>query len=294
MAESNLVVLSNEIRSISKEFNNVLVSDEIDYAREARFAMQMLEGNDYLTEIAVNDKSSFRNAIINIAAIGISLNPALKCAYLVPRKGKACLDISYMGLTRLATDSGSIKWAQAEIVRAKDTFTFNGIGTKPTHIMEPFSDRGEIIGVYSVAKTIDGDYLCGTMPIKKCYRIRDRSEAYKKKKAGPWVSDEEEMIKKTIIKRDYKMWPKSDRMAQAVDIINQTDGIDFNSEIRDVTPPEDSLLQDLKNKLASVDNGEVRLLKHLSIKDKMEISKLEDLSRDQVKYSINFLSNKRS
>jgi recombination protein RecT len=37
-----------------------------------------------------------------VAAIGITLNPASKLAYLVPRDGMVCLDISYMGLLHRA------------------------------------------------------------------------------------------------------------------------------------------------------------------------------------------------
>ncbi|MBW4954009.1 recombinase RecT, partial [Klebsiella pneumoniae] len=103
-----------------------------------------------------------------------------------------------------------------------------------THNFQPFAtDRGAIVGVYCVAKTIDGDYLTDVMTIGEVYDIRDRSDAWKawvsKKKSCPWVTDEGEMIKKTIVKRSSKMWPKTERLDQAVHYLN-TDGdqgIDF-------------------------------------------------------------------
>ena len=55
---------------------------------------------------------SAQNASINVVAIGITLNPASKLAYLVSRDGMICLDTSYMGLHHLAQSAGSIKWGQ--------------------------------------------------------------------------------------------------------------------------------------------------------------------------------------
>jgi hypothetical protein len=74
----------------------------------------------------------------------------------------------------------------------------------------------------------DGDYLTHSMPISKVYDIRDRSEAWKaykkdKSKTCPWVTDEEEMIKKTCVKQASKYWPKSPRLDAAIHHMN-TDG----------------------------------------------------------------------
>jgi recombinational DNA repair protein RecT len=73
------------------------------------------------------------------------------------------------------------------------------------------------------------------MSIDECYAIRDRSEAFKKG-SGPWKTDEGEMIKKTILKREYKTWPKTDkshRMDNAVEIINEHEGVDFSNQFDD-------------------------------------------------------------
>ncbi|MGP0745242.1 recombinase RecT, partial [Escherichia coli] len=85
---------------------------------------------------------------INVAAIGITLNPASKLAYLVPRDGMVCLDISYMGLLHIAMESGVISWGQAKLVHANDTYESNGLDKAPTHKYNAFGDRGDIVGVY--------------------------------------------------------------------------------------------------------------------------------------------------
>ena len=210
------------------QFLRVAVDKSIEFDREAGFALQILTANDYLAKVARGNQGSLFAAINNVSAIGISLNPASKLAYLVPRKSSVCLDISYMGLMHIAQQCGAIQWGQAVIVREKDKFELRGVDKEPEHVYQPFADRGKIIGVYVVVKTDGGDYLTHPMPLSKVHEIRDRSEAWKayqrdKSKVCPWVTDEEEMIKKTCVKQAAKYWPRRDRLDHAVHHLN-TDG----------------------------------------------------------------------
>jgi recombination protein RecT len=226
-----LAIISGAIEEARSTFANVLTDRSISFDREAGFAVQVLGANDYAMGIATRNRQSVIDAVTNIAAIGISLNPARKQAYLVPRGGKICLDISYMGLLDLAIASGSIHWGQAELVRESDAFALNGFDKPPTHVFSPFSkDRGDIVGVYVVVKTSSGDYLTTTMTIDECNDIRDRSESWKKGKSGPWKDHPGEMVKKTVIKRASKMWPKCDRLDQAIHHLNTDgEGIELNA-----------------------------------------------------------------
>ena len=212
-----------------EQFGKVIASKSIEFEREKGFALQILQANDFLAKTAYGNSPSLQNAIINVAAIGISLNPASKLAYLIPRKGSVCLDISYMGLMHIAQECGAIQWGQAVIVRANDTFELQGLDKQPAHKYQPFGkERGEVIGVYVVVKTTEGDYLTHPMTLSAVHAIRDRSDAYKawkvdNKKTCPWVTDEEEMIKKTCVKQAAKYWPRRDRLDTAVHHMN-TDG----------------------------------------------------------------------
>lgn len=206
-------------------FSRVCADASIEFEREASFAMQVLQGNDYLMNTAMRNKTSLQAAIVNVAAIGISLNPASKLAYLVPRDSKICLDISYIGMMHLAQQTGAIQWGQAVIVKANDTFELEGIDQPPTHKFNPFGeDRGDIIGVYVVVKCDNGDYLTHAMPISKVNDIRDRSSAWKayqsKGTKCPWVTDYEEMVKKTCVKQAAKYWPRRDRLDNAIHHMN--------------------------------------------------------------------------
>lgn len=224
-----LTVISGDIYSIRPQFDSALSDRSLSFEREAGFAIQSISRNDFALKVAMENRQSVVDAVTNIAAIGISLNPAKKQAYLVPRDGRICLDISYIGLLDLAIQSGSILWGQSELVYEADGFDLNGFDKPPTHTRKPFAkDRGEIVGVYVVVKTRDGDYLTTTMQIDEVFEIRDRSAAWKawmeKKRKCPWVTDEGEMIKKTVIKRAYKLWPKADRLDTAIHHLNTENG----------------------------------------------------------------------
>lgn len=220
--------MSNELSTIVNEQRNtflaVAADKTINFEREAEFALQILNGNEYLAKVAMSNKSSLVAAINNVAAIGITLNPAQKLAYLVPRKGAVCLDVSYMGLMYLAQVSGAIQWGQAVIVRANDHFEIRGVDKEPIHTYSPFGERGEIIGCYAVVKTDSGDYLTEAMSKAQIDDIKVRSEAWKAyEKNGtkcPWVTDYEEMAKKTVVKRAAKYWPRRERLDKAVHYLN--------------------------------------------------------------------------
>ncbi|WP_436875848.1 recombinase RecT [Siccibacter turicensis] len=193
----------------------------VTWAKESQFAIQLFQKNDFLAKTAINNPISAQNAIINVAAIGITLNPASKLAYLVPRDGMVCLDISYMGLLHLAQATGSIKWGQCKLVYSNDTYESNGLDTAPTHKYNAFGDRGSVVGGYCTVKTPDGDYLTEEMSLAEI----KATEATSKAKNGPWKNFWEEMARKTIVKRASKYWPRAERLDNAIHVINEDEGI---------------------------------------------------------------------
>jgi len=239
--------VSTLVESQREQFGRVAIDKAIEFDREAGFAIQILGASDYLSKVALNNKPSLYAAINNVAAIGISLNPASKLAYLVPRKGGVCLDLSYMGLMHIAQQCGAIQWGQAVIVREKDIFELRGVDKEPLHTYQPFStERGKIIGVFVVVKTDGGDYLTHPMTLTKVNEIRDRSEAWKayqkdKSKTCPWVTDEEEMIKKTCVKQASKYWPRRERLDAAVHHLNTEGGEGL--PIKANTMPEEEIAE---------------------------------------------------
>jgi len=213
------------VGTAKEKFLAVQSDNSLNFESEAGFACQSLLANEYALKIALSKKDSLIRSIQNLGAIGISLNPAKKQAYLVPRNGQICLDISYMGLMDLATATGAVLWVQADVVREKDNFELNGLGKEPIHKHNPFAkDRGEIVGAYVTAKTKDGDYLTDCMSIDEILSIKARSQAVKAGKQTPWDTDPVEMYKKTVVKRAYKYWPRNDRLESAIHYLNNDGG----------------------------------------------------------------------
>lgn len=227
------------IDRVEKDFQ-ALAPVGMNFKGERGFALQHLQNNDYLMKVAQSNPISLAQAMKNVAAIGLSLNPAKKQAYLIPRSVKAgnqwvnkvFLEPSYVGMCDLATSSGLILWVQARCVYASDTFEDNGPGQLPTHKYDAFAkmqERGEFVGAYVVAKTKEGDFLTTTMNAEQIFKIRDKSEQYKKSRSGPWVDHFEEQAKKTVVRNAFKMWPHGEhmeRLAAAVEISNQNEGFE--------------------------------------------------------------------
>ncbi len=231
------------VRQQEPLFCGALTDQSITWAKESQFAIQLFQKNDFLAKTAINNPISAQNAIINVAAIGITLNPASKLAYLVPRDGMVCLDISYMGLLHLAQATGSIKWGQCKLVYSNDTYESNGLDTAPTHKYNAFGDRGEVVGGYCTVKTPDGDYLTEEMSLAEI----KATEATSKAKNGPWKNFWEEMARKTIVKRASKYWPRAERLDNAIHVINEDEGI-HQEPVMAHTPESEVILSEEQRK----------------------------------------------
>jgi len=231
-----LELAEKDIYKLEDTFNAIKTVEQMNFKKECEFALQLLKSNEYLLQIASTNPESLEHAIKNVAAVGLSLNPAKKSAYLVPRDGKVCLDVSYYGMKEVATTSGSVVLVKARIIRENDTFEYQGLDKEPIHSFKPFDKkRGEIVGVFCAAKTIHGDWISDHMLIEEVHKIRDRnSKSYiNKPNSSPWKSDYEEMVKKTMIRRAAKEWPRfnnDNRVDNLVQVMDEVHGVDFEKE----------------------------------------------------------------
>ena len=254
--------LSVFLDQLAPDFDGLVHEDAtLSFARECHFAKQQLTKSDYSLSIARGNPDSVKAAMLNLATLGdLSLNPANNHAYLVPRDKQICLDISYRGLCKLATDARICQWVQAKMVYQRDYFEMRGIDKEPTHNRNPFGSRGEFEGVYCVIKLTNGDYLTETMAAEDVYKIRDASQSYKtaetkKKFNSVWHKWFDQMAMKAVIKRASKMWPTvpgSERFNKAVRILNEQDG---NETIANYEPPYSLEQKEYFDQLIESDNA---------------------------------------
>ena len=235
--------MSNIVEFVKQQeqlFCGALTEQTVTWAKESQFAIQYFQKNDYLAKTALANPTSAQNAIINVAAIGITLNPASKLAYLVPRDGMVCLDISYMGILHVAQMSGAIEWGQARIVRAGHTFRLTGINQAPVHEYNPFENddaAGAIVGAYCVVKLPGGDFLTHCLNMDALLRIRSRSESFKSGKNSPWHTDQEAMMRKSAVRGMAPYLPYREAMAQAMAVAVEADEQEGGDGVGD-SPPQ--------------------------------------------------------
>ena len=227
--ESNVLMVTEQASSLAANHKAISIDAENNYA------IQQLYKNDMAIKTAHSNPVSVQNAILNLSSVGISLNPVLKHAYLVPRDGAIHLDISYMGLMHLAQDIGSIEWGQAKIVYANDEYQSQGLNKEPLHKFNAFSkDRGDKVGVYCTVKLPTGDFLTEEMSAEEVAEVRKASKS-QHSNYSPWNTFEKEMWRKSVVKRASKYWPKScgskgNRLDEAIHVINEHEGLSTAKE----------------------------------------------------------------
>jgi recombination protein RecT len=265
-------------------------------AKELHFAIQAIEKSDYLGKVAAKNPQSLRNAILNVAAVGISLNPALAHAYLVPRDGAVKLDLSFLGMVKMATDSGSISLCKAELVCDTDEeFVWHDPFTMPTHNFDPFStERGpgevwsHLRGGYVVAKLPEGGLVVDRMSLEEILKVRAASPSASKA-GSPWNQWPLEMIKKALIKRAAKSWPQCDRIAEAIHIDNDANPVTF-----DQTPEQEEPSDQRKSMMAEVN----ALLERKGVSEKdlcrmAGINSLYELDESRIPRLISYLQKQQ-
>lgn len=159
-------------------------------------------------------------SVMHAAQLGLEAGGPLGHAYLVPYRNKngtmECQLIpGYRGLIELARRSGQIANIEAHVVRAGDRFRC-AFGLSPVLEHEPdwgAESPGDLRCVYSVAHLKDGGTQVEVMTKAEVESIRKRSKA---SDSGPWMTDYDEMARKTVVRRLAKYLPMSTEMAQAL------------------------------------------------------------------------------
>lgn len=214
---------------------------------ELAFAVQMFDKNPTLMQ---SKPATIYASLANLGNMGLTLNPAMKQAYLVPRKNKGqwecCLSPSYMGLIKTVTDGGAVLVMEAGLVFEGDDFDVlegsggyvkvKSLSYKSRKQMTPeerdliklrqpgphFWDN--LIFAYSKAVLHNGAESIDLIPVERLLRIKARCVKDTRDDAVINVHPDE-WAKKTVIAHHTKTLPKSERSALAVHSFHKAEGI---------------------------------------------------------------------
>ena len=161
---------------------------------------------------------SLTSCLMSCSELG--LEPDGRKAHLIPywnskaKKYICTLIVDYKGLVDIARRSGEIADIHADVVCENDKFEYSfGTNGQLRHV-PAFIDRGEVIAAYSFVRLKDGSSSYEVMNKGEIEAIQKRSKAAT---SGPWVTDWNEMAKKTVFRRHSKWLPVSAEFRDAVD-----------------------------------------------------------------------------
>lgn len=140
------------------------------------------------------------------------LEPDGRNAHLIPYGDQCQVIFDWKGLVALARRNGVANIA-ADVVCEGDAFDWyrDAEGLHFNHRVDWKKARGEVYAAYCIWK--DGEQFDGeVMTRSEIEGIRKRSRAGNN---GPWVTDWNEMSKKTTIRRASKRWPLSPEAQEA-------------------------------------------------------------------------------
>lgn len=200
--------------------------------RFLRVAMNALRTTPKLMDATVE---SLMGATMFCAQIGLEPNTPMGHVYLIPfgnkRKGvtEVQIVIGYKGFIELARRSGQMETIAAQPVYANDEFSMDYMNPdRSFHKPCMTGDRGEFIGAWALARFKDGGMAFDFMPKADIDRIRDGSQGYRTAKQfnnqnTPWITNYDQMARKTAVRRLAKMLPLSVEMAAAVALDERDD-----------------------------------------------------------------------
>ncbi len=196
-----LVEVRTAVEKMAPQFKAALPA-HIPVERFVRTTLTAVQTNPDLMEA---DRRTLFAAATRAAQMG--LLPDGREGAIVTFNGKCSFMPMLGGILKLVRNSGELASIDAQIVYKADKFTYRpGIDLVPQHEPDWFGDRGEVVGVYAVAKMKDGAAYVEILSKKQVEQVRAVSRS---RNAGPWSTWWDEMARKTAIRRLAKRLPLS-------------------------------------------------------------------------------------
>jgi recombination protein RecT len=202
----------------AKQSIEAVIPKHMDANRLLKVVLSATSRNALL--LACTQESILR-CVMQSAELGLEVGGLLGDAYLVPFNNKdsgkyeSQLIIGYRGMVKLARQSGYLQSLEARVIHENDHANIvYGLEAKLEHRPCMKGEAGEVVGVYAIARFKDGGHQAEFLTKAEVDRIRLRSKASNE---GPWVTDYEEMAKKTVVRRICKYLPLSPELARAIE-----------------------------------------------------------------------------
>lgn len=183
-----------------------------------RFIRVALTALTRTPKLAQCEQASFFQCLLTLSQFG--LEPDGRNAHLIPFENRKrgvteCqVIIDYKGLADLAMRSGKVSYIHADKVCANDVFSYDR-GQIAAHKINFKEPRGDAYAYYAICHFKDDTEKCDVMTKDEVEKIRGRSRAGQ---SGPWVTDFDEMAKKTVFRRLSKWLQLSPEYRDALEI----------------------------------------------------------------------------
>ncbi len=219
-------------KSIVSRFSKAKHGD-LTWAAEKQHALNIIRANDYMRDQC--NPESLAGVMLDVAFTGLSLNPALAHAYIIPYKGTLTFKPSYRGLEHLVYRAGTIKSIQTVIVRKGDFFAVKTKDNRVVveHEVRNFEDtKANVTHAYAILHyTSGGEYVevmgRSTLDLveKQAMSVPRGGAVWK----GAWYP---EMCRKAVLRRALKHAPMdgAGNMAHAIAVHDKYDPIDFRAD----------------------------------------------------------------
>ena len=211
--------------------------------RMARVALTAITKTPKLAECT---EASFFKCLLDLSQWG--LEPDGRRAHIIPYGNTATLIIDYKGYVELLYRSGFVKAIHADVVRDGDVFHYSAgaVVEHVPHFLRRDADKpkeaGDVFAVYCRVDLIGGAVKTEVMSKEEVEKIKARSKAGR---SGPWVTDWEEMAKKTVFRRCQKWLPLSAEIHDAMEADAD------KPETIDATATRVQTIDDLQNLIAN-------------------------------------------
>lgn len=181
--------------------------------RMARVALTTINKTPKLAQCT---QESFFAALMTCSQLG--LEPDGRLAHLIPYGNQCQLIVDYKGLVDLAYRSKQVLSIHADVIYEGDEFEYD-LGQVRKHTpwwcrrdKDRPESQGARIGAYCIVRMIDAEKH-EVMSVDDVDAIKKRS---KSSSSGPWVTDYNEMAKKTVFKRASKWIPFSPEIRDGI------------------------------------------------------------------------------